>query len=179
MNLFKPLKNRFFMKKFFGCVIAILASSFACLSACDCETPPVQRTLSIIKPDAVAANHIGEISARFEKEGLKVVAAKMVKLTPERAAAFYQAHKERPFYKTLVEFMSSGPVFVQVLEGVDAVARNREIMGATNPQNAAPGTLRALFAANVEKNAVHGSDNRDAAKKEIAFFFTENEIYSH
>ena len=166
------------MKKFFGCVVTLIASFFSPLLGCDCETPPVQRTLSIVKPDAVAANHIGEISARFEKEGLKVIAAKMVKLTPEKAASFYQAHKERPFYKSLVEFMSSGPVFVQVLEGVDAVAKNREIMGATNPQNAAPGTLRALYATNVEKNAIHGSDSRDAAKKEIAFFFTENEIYS-
>jgi len=168
------------MKKLFAFVLALTAVGLSPLAnaGCDCETPPVQRTLSIVKPDAVAANHIGEISARFEKEGLKVVAAKMVKLTPERASLFYKVHENRPFFKTLVEFMSSGPVFVQVLEGTDAVARNREIMGATNPKQAATGTLRALYATDVEKNAVHGSDSRDSAKAEIEFFFKESEIYS-
>lgn len=168
------------MKKLFAFVMALGAVMFSpvAVMGCDCNTPPVQRTLSIVKPDAVSANHIGEISARFEKEGLKVVAAKMVKLTPERAALFYKVHQDRPFFNTLVEFMSSGPVFVQVLEGPDAIAKNREIMGATNPKQAAAGTLRALFATDVEKNAVHGSDSKDAAKAEIEFFFKEGEIYS-
>jgi nucleoside-diphosphate kinase len=136
----------------------------------------VERTLSIIKPDAVAKNVIGQIYARFENAGLKVVAAKMLHLSQEQAQGFYAVHKERPFYKDLVAFMTSGPVVVQVLEGDAAIARNREVMGATNPQQAAPGTIRADFATNVEENAVHGSDAPDTAKTEIAFFFEPDEI---
>lgn len=136
----------------------------------------VERTISIIKPDAVAKNVIGEIYARFEKGGLKIVAAKMMHLSKEQAGAFYAVHKERPFYNDLVAFMSSGPVMVQVLEGDNAIARNREIMGATNPKDAAPGTIRADFAKTVDENAVHGSDGPDTAKAEIAFFFKDNEI---
>lgn len=169
------------MNKFFAFLLAGAAALFLPLSAqaaCNCGKTTVQKTLSIVKPDAVSANHIGEISARFEKEGLKVVAAKMVKLTPEQAAAFYAVHKERPFYKSLVSFMSSGPIYVQVLEGEDAIAKNRILMGATNPKGAEPGTLRALYATDVEKNAVHGSDSLESAKQEIAFFFKDSEIYS-
>lgn len=131
----------------------------------------VERTLSIIKPDAVAKNIIGEIYRRFEKAGLRIVAARMMHLTREQAQAFYAVHKERPFYKDLVAFMTTGPVMVQVLEGENAVAHHRDIMGATNPKNAAPGTIRADFADSVEENAVHGSDSLDNAKQEIAFFF--------
>lgn len=136
----------------------------------------IERTLSIIKPDAVAKNIIGKIYSRFEEAGLQVVAAKMQHLDRERAEAFYAVHRERPFYNDLVSFMTSGPVMVQVLEGEDAVARNREVMGATNPQEAAPGTIRAEFADNVEENAVHGSDGPDTAKTEIEFFFRPDEI---
>ncbi len=131
----------------------------------------VERTLSIIKPDAVAKNVIGEIYDRFEKAGLRIVAARMEHLTPEKAGEFYAVHKERPFYGELVEFMTSGPVMVQVLEGENAIARNREVMGATNPAEAAPGTIRADFAKTVDENAVHGSDGPDTAKTEIEFFF--------
>lgn len=136
----------------------------------------VERTLSIIKPDAIAKNVIGEIFTRFERAGLRIVAAKMLHLSREQAMAFYAVHKERPFYNDLVEFMVSGPVMVQVLEGEDAVARNREVMGATNPAQAAVGTIRADFADNVEQNAVHGSDSSQTASHEIAFFFEETEI---
>jgi len=136
----------------------------------------VERTLSIIKPDAVAKNVIGEIYTRFEKGGLRIIAAKMLHLTKEQAGEFYAVHKERPFYNDLVEFMTSGPVMVQVLEGENAIARNREIMGATNPAEAAPGTIRADFATTVDENAVHGSDAPETAKAEIAFFFKEEEI---
>ncbi|MCS5711037.1 nucleoside-diphosphate kinase [Candidatus Berkiella aquae] len=135
-----------------------------------------ERTLSIIKPDAVANNNIGEIIARFEKSGLKVVAAKMMHLTTEQAEGFYEVHKERPFFKDLVKFMISGPVLVQVLEGTNAIAANREIMGATNPKDAAPGTIRADFAKSIDENAVHGSDAADTAAREIRFFFNDNEI---
>lgn len=135
-----------------------------------------ERTLSIIKPDAVAKNVIGPIYACFEKAGLRIVAAKMMHLTREQAEAFYDVHKERPFYNDLVEFMISGPVMVQVLEGENAVAKNREVMGATNPKQAAPGTIRAEFASSIEENAVHGSDGPDTARREIAFFFDEHEI---
>jgi len=131
----------------------------------------IQRTFSIIKPDAVAKNIIGKIYARFEEAGLKIVASKMLHLTPEQAGEFYAVHKERPFYSDLIAFMTSGPVMVQVLEGEDAIARNREIMGATNPKDAAPGTIRADFAETVDENAVHGSDGPETAKVEIAFFF--------
>ena len=137
---------------------------------------PVERTLSIIKPDAVARNVIGRISARFETSGLRIVAARMVHLTRERAEAFYAVHRERPFFPELVEFMISGPCVVQVLEGEDAIAKNREVMGATNPADAAPGTIRADFAVEVTENAVHGSDGIDTARSEIAFFFDESDI---
>jgi nucleoside-diphosphate kinase len=131
----------------------------------------IEQTFSIIKPDAVAKNIIGEIYSRFEKAGLRIVAAKMLHLTKEQAQGFYAVHKERPFYNDLVEFMTSGPVMVQVLEGENAILKNRELMGATNPQEAEPGTIRADFATTVDENAVHGSDGPDTAKQEIAFFF--------
>jgi nucleoside-diphosphate kinase len=136
----------------------------------------VERTLSIIKPDGVAKNIIGEIYRRFEAQGLRVVAARMMRLSTEQAQGFYAVHKERPFYKDLVAYMTSGPVMVQVLEGDGAIARNREIMGATNPADAAPGTIRADFADSIEANVVHGSDGPDTARAEIAFFFPEDEI---
>jgi len=136
----------------------------------------IERTLSIIKPDAVAKNLIGEIIARFEGGGLRVIAARMLHLTRERAEAFYAVHRERPFFGELVDFMVSGPIQVQVLEGDDAIARNREIMGATDPAKAAPGTIRADFAREVTQNAVHGSDGPDTASTEIAFFFRDEEI---
>jgi nucleoside-diphosphate kinase len=138
----------------------------------------VERTFSIIKPDAVARNHIGEIVSRFEKSGLKVVAARMIHLTDEQAGGFYAEHKARPFYGDLVSYMTSGPVVVQVLEGEDAVALNRKLMGATNPKEAEPGTIRADFAESVEANAVHGSDSPASAAREIAFFFGPDEIHS-
>lgn len=131
----------------------------------------VERTLSIIKPDAVAKNVIGEIYNRFEKAGLRIVAARMEHLSAEKAGEFYAVHKERPFYKDLVGFMTSGPVMVQVLEGENAIAKNREVMGATNPADAAAGTIRADFAQTVDENAVHGSDGTDTASAEIEFFF--------
>jgi nucleoside-diphosphate kinase len=130
-----------------------------------------ERTLSIIKPDAVAKNVIGEIYSRFEKNGLKVVAAKMTHLTREQAEGFYAVHKARPFFNDLVSFMISGPVMIQVLEGDNAVLKNRDLMGATNPKDAAPGTIRADFADSIDANAVHGSDSLENAKTEIAFFF--------
>jgi len=131
----------------------------------------IERTLSIIKPDAVAKNIIGEIYSRFEKNGLRIIAARMMQLSKAQAEGFYAVHRERPFYKDLVEFMTSGPVIVQVLEGENAINKNRELMGATNPRDAAPGTIRADFATTVDENAVHGSDGPDTAKHEIAFFF--------
>lgn len=136
----------------------------------------IERTFSIIKPDAVAKNVIGEIYSRFEKNGLKIVAAKMVHLTQAQAEGFYAVHKERPFFKDLVSFMISGPVIMQVLEGENAIAKNRDIMGATNPKDAAPGTIRADFASSIDENAVHGSDGPDTAKEEIAFFFSDHEL---
>ena len=136
----------------------------------------VERTISIIKPDAVGKNVIGEIYNRFEKAGLKVVAAKMMHLSQEKAGAFYEVHKERPFHNDLVSFMTSGPVMVQVLEGEGAIAKNREVMGATNPAEADAGTIRADFAASIDENAVHGSDAPETAAVEIAFFFDENEL---
>ena len=136
----------------------------------------VERTISIIKPDAVGKNVIGEIYSRFEKAGLKVVAAKMMHLSQEKAGAFYEVHKERPFYNDLVSFMTSGPVMVQVLEGEGAIAKNREVMGATNPAEADAGTIRADFAASIDENAVHGSDAPETAAVEIAFFFNDNEL---
>lgn len=136
----------------------------------------VERTLSIIKPEAVARNIIGEIYRRFEQAGLRVVAARMLQLSEDQARRFYEVHKERPFYNDLVAYMQSGPVMVQVLEGEGAIARNREVMGATNPAEAAEGTIRADFAETVEENAVHGSDAPETARQEIAFFFTDSEI---
>jgi nucleoside-diphosphate kinase len=136
----------------------------------------VERTLSIIKPDAVAKNVIGKIYSRFEQGGLRIVAAKMMRLSAEQAGAFYAVHTERPFYGELVRFMTSGPVLVQVLEGEGAIAKHREIMGATNPKDAAPGTIRADFASTVDENAVHGSDGPDTAQVEIAFFFKDDEL---
>lgn len=136
----------------------------------------IQRTFSIIKPDAVAKNVIGEIYARFEKAGLRIIAARMVHLSREQAEGFYAVHKERPFFGELVDFMTSGPVMVQVLEGEDAVTRNREVMGATNPKDAAPGTIRADFADEITENAVHGSDAPETAADEIAFFFGDGGI---
>ena len=133
----------------------------------------IERTLSIIKPDAVGKNVIGEIYSRFEKAGLRIVAARMLHLSKEQAGAFYAVHRERPFYADLCAFMTSGPVMVQVLEGEGAIAKNREVMGATDPAKAAPGTIRADFAKTVDENAAHGSDGPDTAKAEIAFFFPE------
>ena len=135
-----------------------------------------ERTLSIIKPDAVAGNVIGRICSRLEAAGLRIVAARMVHLSRERAEAFYAVHKDRPFFPELVEFMTSGPCVVQVLEGEDAITRNREVMGATNPAEAAPGTIRADFAVEITENAVHGSDGPDTAKNEIEFFFGAGDI---
>ena len=131
----------------------------------------VEQTLSIIKPDGVSKNLIGEIYRRFESAGLEIVAAKMLQLTTEQAEGFYAVHRERPFYRDLVRYMTLGPVMVQVLSGEDAIARNREIMGATNPADAAPGTIRADFADSIEQNVVHGSDGAETAATEIAFFF--------
>lgn len=135
-----------------------------------------ERTLSIVKPDAVAKNVIGKIYSRFEENGLKIVAAKMKHLSREEAEGFYAVHRERPFFKDLVEFMTGGPVMIQVLEGDNAVAKNRELMGATNPQEAAAGTIRADFAESIDANAVHGSDSLENAAKEIAFFFADKEV---
>ena len=135
-----------------------------------------QRTLSIIKPDAVAKNVIGEIYTRFEKAGLSIVAAKMKQLSRAEAEGFYAVHRERPFFNDLVEFMISGPVMVQVLEGEDAISKNREIMGATNPKEAAPGTIRADFADSIDANAVHGSDAEETAAVEVAYFFAATEL---
>ena len=136
----------------------------------------VERTLSIVKPDAVSKNLIGEIYKRFETAGLQIVAARMLHLTRAQAEEFYDVHRERPFFEPLCEFMISGPVMVQVLEGEDAIAKNREVMGATNPAEAEPGTIRADFASTIDANAVHGSDAPETAEREIAFFFRDEEI---
>ena len=136
----------------------------------------IERTLSIIKPDAVAKNVVGEIFSRFEKNGLRIVAARMMRLSAATAGGFYAEHEGRPFYPALVEFMSSGPVMVQVLEGENAVARNRELMGATNPKEAAAGTIRADFAQSIDANAVHGSDSVQSAAREIAYFFASLDL---
>jgi nucleoside-diphosphate kinase len=136
----------------------------------------VERTLSIVKPDGVAKNLIGEVYRRFEAAGLTVIAAKMLRLRTDQAEGFYAVHKARPFYADLVRYMSSGPVMVQVLEGEDAIKTNRDLMGATNPKQAAPGTIRADFAASIEENVVHGSDGTATAATEISFFFSEAEI---
>ena len=137
----------------------------------------VQRTFSIVKPDAVARNLIGEIYSRFEKGGLRIVASKMLTLTKEQAAGFYAEHDGRPFFEDLCNYMRSGPVMVQVLEGEDAIATNRRLMGATNPAEAAPGTIRADFAESIDANAVHGSDSPESAAREISFFFSDEEIH--
>ncbi len=136
----------------------------------------IERTFSIVKPDAVAKNVIGEIYSRFEKSGLKIIAAKMLHLSREQAEGFYAVHKDRPFFKDLVDFMISGPVMVQVLEGENAIAVNRAVMGATNPREAEPGTIRADFADTIDENAVHGSDGPETAKTEIAYFFNDKEL---
>jgi nucleoside-diphosphate kinase len=136
----------------------------------------VERTLSIIKPDAVGKNHIGEIYARFEAAGLRIVASRMLRLDDTVAGGFYAEHRERPFFPALIEFMTSGPVMVQVLEGENAVALNRELMGATNPEEAAAGTIRADFASTIDANAVHGSDSAASAEREIGYFFAASEI---
>ena len=136
----------------------------------------IERTFSIIKPDAVGKNVTGEIVSRFEKNGLQVIASKMLQLSKEQAQGFYAVHKERPFYNDLVEFMISGPVVVQVLEGENAISKNRELMGATNPAEADPGTIRADFATTVDENAVHGSDAPETAAEEISYFFSDDEL---
>ncbi|MDO8862120.1 nucleoside-diphosphate kinase [Haliea sp. E1-2-M8] len=136
----------------------------------------VERTLSIIKPDAVAKNVIGQIYSRFEGAGLEVVAAKMLRLSEDLAGGFYAEHRERPFFPALIEFMTSGPVLVQVLEGENAIAKNRELMGATNPKDADPGTIRADFAESIDANAVHGSDSPASAEREIAYFFAASDL---
>jgi len=139
---------------------------------------PIERTLSIIKPDAVAKDVIGEIYSRFEQAGLKIIAARMKWLSTADAENFYAVHRGRPFFNDLVKFMTSGPVMIQVLEGENAIARNRELMGATNPRDAAPGTIRADFAESIDANAVHGSDGPDTAKEEIAHFFSPADVNS-
>lgn len=138
----------------------------------------IERTLSIIKPDAVAKNVIGKIYQRFEDAGLKIIAAKMAHLSEQEAGQFYAVHKERPFFKDLVSFMTSGPVMIQVLEGESAILKNRELMGATDPKKAAPGTIRADFAESIDANAVHGSDAPETAAVEVAFFFPGMNVYS-
>ena len=137
----------------------------------------IEHTLSIIKPDAVAKNVIGKIQTRFEEAGLKIAAVKMIQLTRSQAEAFYAVHKERPFFNALVNFMIQGPVLVQVLHGDEAIKKNRDIMGATNPKEALAGTIRADFASSIDANAVHGSDSLETAKQEIVFFFEKNEIF--
>jgi nucleoside-diphosphate kinase len=137
---------------------------------------PIERTLSIVKPDGVGRNLVGEVLNRFEKVGLRVVAARMMQLSQREAEGFYGVHRERPFFKDLVKFMTSGPVMVQVLEGEGAIAKNREVMGATDPKKAAPGTIRADLAHSIDENVVHGSDAPDTAAREIAYFFREIEL---
>ena len=137
----------------------------------------IQRTLSIIKPDATSKNIIGKIIDRFEESGLKIIAGKLIHMDKEKAAGFYAEHDGKPFFPNLVEYMTSAPVFVQVLEGDNAVTKNRELMGATNPNDADPGTIRADFAETIDANAVHGSDSAESATREIAYFFDDNEIF--
>ena len=138
----------------------------------------LERTLSIVKPDGVKGNHIGEVNRRFEHAGLSIIAARMLQLSQREAEGFYAVHRERPFFRDLVRYMTSGPVLVQVLEGEGAIARNRDIMGATDPKKAAPGTIRADLAASIEQNVVHGSDAPDTAAREIAYFFSVTELHS-
>jgi len=137
----------------------------------------LERTLSIVKPDGVQGNHIGEVYRRFEQAGLSIIAARMLQLSQREAEGFYAVHRERPFFRDLVRYMTSGPVLVQVLEGENAVAKNREIMGATDPKKAAPGTIRADLAASIEQNVVHGSDAAETAVREIAYFFSVTELH--
>ncbi|MBV8878056.1 MAG: nucleoside-diphosphate kinase [Gammaproteobacteria bacterium] len=137
----------------------------------------LERTLSIVKPDGVKASQIGEVYRRFEKAGLSIIAARMLQLSQREAEGFYAVHRERPFFRDLVRYMSSGPILVQVLEGENAIARNREIMGATDPKKAAAGTIRADLASSIEQNVVHGSDAADTAAREIAYFFSTTELY--
>jgi nucleoside-diphosphate kinase len=142
------------------------------------EDMALERTLSIVKPDGVQKNLIGEVYRRFEKAGLQIIAARMTRLTQTQAEGFYAVHKERPFFKDLVKYMTSGPVIIQVLEGENAVAKHRELMGATDPKKAAPGTIRADLAASIEENVVHGSDSADNAATEIAYFFAASDLCS-
>jgi len=165
------------MKHFFILLIGVLALS-AGLQADEQPQSQVQRTLSIIKPDAVAHNHIGKIIAKLEAGGLKVIGAKMTKLSLDQAKAFYAVHQDRPFYPELVAYMSSGPIFIQVLEGENAIQRNREIMGATDPKKAEAGTIRKEFGTDVQQNAAHGSDSLENAQTEIQFFFKPSEMFS-
>jgi nucleoside-diphosphate kinase len=141
------------------------------------NTQTLEQTLAIIKPDAVGQNQIGNIIEYYERDGLSIIAAKMMHMTPEQAKSFYAVHKDRPFYQELVDFMISGPVLVMVLEGDSAIAKNRRIMGATDPSKADPGTIRADFATSIERNAIHGSDSAETAKHEVNFFFKHNEIF--
>lgn len=176
-------KNRsgeFKVKSFFAAVLGVIVSvgSLSLFAKENSNGKEIQQTLSIIKPDAVAANKIGPITAHIEAAGLSVVAMRMTQLTGDQAAMFYAAHKERPFYKSLVTYMSSAPVVLMVLEGDNAVESYRDLMGATDPAKARKGTLRREFGTNVEKNAVHGSDSMESAKREIAFFFNPNQIFS-
>jgi nucleoside-diphosphate kinase len=156
---------------------AIAASEFPNKQANKVEVMALERTLSIIKPDAVAKNVIGKIYSRFETNGLKIIAARMMWLSRAEAEGFYAVHRERPFFKDLVEFMVSGPIVVQVLEGDSAITKNRDLMGATDPRKAAAGTIRADFAASIDANAVHGSDGADTARTEIAYFFPQLNVY--
>lgn len=155
----------------------LLATAFCLMLQAENTQVSKQQTLSIIKPDGVASHHIGDIIARFEKAGLKIAAIKMVHLTKEQAEQFYAVHKGKPFFNDLTTYMSSGPIVPIVLEGDNAIAKNRELMGATDPKQAAPGTIRADFAQSKSMNAVHGSDAPETAKEEIAFFFKPSEIY--
>jgi nucleoside-diphosphate kinase len=167
------------MKKLITCALGMVAALFSVSGSAQerIVSSETQQTLSILKPDAVEANQIGSIIAVIEKSGLEVVALKMIRMTTAQAEQFYAVHKDRPFYKDLVAYMSSGPVVVQVLEGENAVLKYRTLMGATDPKKADKGTLRALFGKSVEKNAVHGSDSLENAQTEIAFFFKPSEIY--
>jgi nucleoside-diphosphate kinase len=158
------------------CPKATLPDAFPWTDCTEKTGMALERTLSIIKPDAVARNAVGAILARFEAAGLRIIAAKMKQLSRQEAEGFYDVHRERPFFEPLVRFMVSGPVMIQVLEGEDAVRANRDLMGATNPKEAAPGTIRADFAESIDANAVHGSDAVDTARREIAYFFADTEL---
>lgn len=165
------------MRRTIYSLFLLLASFLGTLQAAESPSNANEQTLSIIKPDAVAANHIGEIIARFEKNGLRIAALEMKQLTKQQAEEFYAVHRERPFYNELVQFMISGPVVVMVLDGNNAVLKNRELMGATDPSKADKGTIRADFAKSISENAVHGSDSKENAKVEIPFFFKPDQLY--